>query len=95
MDMLRRFVPSPKPEDSCTVRRSSGHTLDAVRLEARDEVQNPSTPAEIAVPIVRLLLRHDLVEVVRATHVPSIVRAAAVELVARRPPVPEGSGSVQ
>ena len=52
-------------------------------------VQNPFTPADVAVPLVRLLIRPELVEVMSAPAVPAIVRAAAKELLERRPPVPE------
>jgi hypothetical protein len=56
-------------------------------------VQNPGTPPEIAVPLVQLLLRPELQQVVSASDVPAVVRAAAGELLERRPPVPErGAG---
>jgi hypothetical protein len=55
-------------------------------------VQNPFTPGDVAVPLVRLLIRPELVEVMNAPAVPSIVRAAAKELLERRPPVPEKEG---
>lgn len=55
-------------------------------------VQNPATPAEIAVPMVRLLIRPELSQVAAAPGVPAIVRAAARELLERRPPVPERRG---
>jgi methionine synthase I (cobalamin-dependent) len=52
-------------------------------------VQNPGAPAELAVPLVRLLIRPELHQVVSAPDVPAVVRAAARELLDRRPPVPE------
>ncbi len=55
-------------------------------------VQNPGTPPEIAVPMVRLLLRPEAQQVLSAADVPSVVRAAATELLERRPPVPERRG---
>jgi hypothetical protein len=59
-------------------------------------VQNPGSPPEIAVPMVRLLIRPELAEVMGAADVPAIVRAAARELLERRPPVPErGRGTPQ
>jgi len=51
-------------------------------------VQNPGAPPEIAVPLVCLLLRPELEQVVSAPDVPAVVRAAASELLERRPPVP-------
>ncbi|MCC6558772.1 MAG: hypothetical protein IT372_38050 [Polyangiaceae bacterium] len=52
-------------------------------------VQNPGSPPEIAVPMVRLLIRPELLQVAAAADVPAVVRAAAAELLERRPPVPE------
>lgn len=53
-------------------------------------VQNPGSPPEIAVPLVRLLIRPELREVASAPDVPRVVRAAAAELLERRPPLPPG-----
>ncbi|WP_050428525.1 hypothetical protein [Chondromyces crocatus] len=50
-------------------------------------VQNPGSPAEIAVPLVRLLIRPELMQVAAASDVPRQVRAAAAELLERRPPL--------
>lgn len=61
-------------------------------------VLNPSAPPEIAVPLVGLLLRSELRLVVASTDIPAIVRSAARDLLARRPPMkkaPEGEGPVQ
>ena len=52
-------------------------------------VQNPGTPPELSVPLVRLLIRPELAQLVAAPDVPALVRAAARELLERRPPVPE------
>lgn len=52
-------------------------------------LQNPGTPAEISLPLVRLLVRPELLRLVRSPDVPTIVRAAAQEMLERRPPVPE------
>jgi hypothetical protein len=51
-------------------------------------VQNPYTPPTISVPLVALLLRHEIEEISKATDLPPILRAAAIELLERRPPVP-------
>jgi hypothetical protein len=60
-------------------------------------VQNPGAPPEIAVPLLRLLVRPELHQVTAAADVPAVVRAAASELLERRPPVPgrEGGGDPQ
>lgn len=55
-------------------------------------VQNPGSPSEIAVPLVRLLIRPELREVAAAPDVPRAVRAAAAELLERRPPLPGKAG---
>lgn len=55
-------------------------------------VQNPGSPPEIAVPLVRLLIRPELREVAAAPDVPRAVRAAAAELLERRPPLPGKAG---
>ncbi|WP_437577554.1 hypothetical protein [Sorangium sp. So ce887] len=55
-------------------------------------VQNPGAPPELAVPMVRLLLRPELLQLAAAADVPAVVRAAARELLERRPPVPHKPG---
>jgi hypothetical protein len=70
------------------------HPLWSQRARVRMAiVQNPGAPPEIAVPLVRLLIRPELQQVISAADVPAVVRAAATELLERRPPVPErGAG---
>ncbi|HTJ80616.1 MAG TPA: hypothetical protein VL400_02800 [Polyangiaceae bacterium] len=50
--------------------------------------QNPFTPPDTAVALVQLLVRPELEQVLAATDVPAVVRAAARELLERRPPIP-------
>ncbi|NUP05332.1 MAG: hypothetical protein HOW73_04640 [Polyangiaceae bacterium] len=50
-------------------------------------VQNPFTPPAISVPLLSLLVRPELEQVIAATDVPPILRSAAIELVERRPPI--------
>ena len=52
-------------------------------------LQNPGTPPELSVPLVRLLVRPELLRLLHAPDVPRAVRAAAKEMLERRPPVPE------
>lgn len=52
-------------------------------------LQNPGTPPEISVPMVRLLVRPELRRLLHSPDVPKVVRAAAREMLERRPPVPE------
>ena len=49
---------------------------------------NPSTPIEIAGPIVSLLMRQELKLVASSTHVAPVVRALCLEHLERRPPTP-------
>lgn len=52
-------------------------------------IQNPYTPPGIAVPLLPLLVRGELLSVMDAMDVPPIVRAGALELLDRRPPIRE------
>ena len=75
------------------------------RWSARPRVRvalviNPSTPPEIAVPMVLLLVKPELQLVVELTDAKLPVRAAALELLRRRPPQlddrpPDEEGQVQ
>jgi len=65
------------------------HPLWSQRARVRMAiVQSPGAPPEITVPLVRLLIRPELEQIVAAPDVPAVVRAAASELLERRPPVP-------
>jgi hypothetical protein len=87
-DVLRMVTRRPAyPEVICEVAR---HPVWSQRARVRmGIVQNPGAPPEITVPMVRLLIRPELEQVVSATDVPAVVRAAAGELLERRPPVPD------
>lgn len=50
-------------------------------------ILNPTSPVEITVPLVGLLTRAELGEVVRATDVGPVVRGAAHDRLGRRPPL--------
>ncbi len=54
-------------------------------------LQNPGTPPDVSVPLVRLLVRPELLRLLHSPDVPRVVRAAAKEMLERRPPVPERS----
>jgi hypothetical protein len=56
-------------------------------------VQNPFSPTSLSVPLVPLLVKQDLASVVAGTELPAVVRAAAIELLQRRPPISSPSGS--
>jgi hypothetical protein len=94
-DVVRMAARRPAfPEVIAEIARHPSHSQrPRVRMAI---VQNPGTPPEISVPMVGLLIRPELCAVVAATDVPAVVRAAATELLERRPPVPErGDGTRQ
>jgi hypothetical protein len=74
----------PRPEILAQIARTSRWATRArVRMAI---VLNPGSPAEIAVPLVALLVRHELRLVVQVTEANPAVRAAARESLVRRPP---------
>jgi hypothetical protein len=87
-DVVRIVARRPAyPEVIAAVAR---HPLWSQRVRVRMAiVQNPGAPSAVAVPMVRLLIRPELLQIVAAADVPAVVRAAATELLERRPPVPE------
>jgi hypothetical protein len=88
-DLVR--IASRRPPSVHAIAEIARHPRWSQRPRVRMTIlQNPSTPPEISVPLVRLLIRPELHQVVAAADVPPIVRAAATELLARRPPVPLG-----
>lgn len=96
-DVVRLTARRPnRPDILAEIAKSSRWThRPRVRMAL---VLNPSSPPEIAVPLVGLLIRSELRLVVASTDIPAIVRSAARDLLARRPPMkksPEGQGPVQ
>ena len=98
--VIRTLLRNPKLTEDDVIRLASRRPANAaVNAEiARDPrwstrarirmalVLNPGTPVDIAVPLVPLLVRHELRLVVQTTETPAPVRAAARELLLRRPP---------
>ncbi|MDI1446201.1 hypothetical protein [Polyangium sp. 6x1] len=96
-DVVRIAAKRPqKPEIASEVARSARWMARArVRMAL---VLNPGTPPELSVPVLSLLLRHELAEVADATQLPRVLRSAALDLLARRPPLPpdpNGGASMQ
>lgn len=87
-DVIRMVARRPAyPEVLGEVAR---HPVWSQRVRVRMAlVQNPGTPPELSVPLVRLLIRSELRGLAAAPDLPSLVRAAANELLERRPPVPD------
>jgi len=90
-DVIRMVARRPAYPD--VISAVARHVLWSQRARVRMAIiQNPGSPPELAVPLVRLLIRPELQQVVAAVDVPAVVRAAATELLERRPPVPERRG---
>ncbi len=87
-DVLRMATRRPPyPEVLAEIARHPGWSQrPRIRMAI---VMNPGSPPEIAVPLVGLLIRPELAQVLSAPAVPALVRAAAKDLLERRPPVPE------
>ncbi|TKD04496.1 hypothetical protein [Polyangium fumosum] len=96
-DVVRIAAKRPqKPEIASEVARSARWMARArVRMAL---VLNPGTPPELSVPVLSQLLRHELADVAASTQVPAVLRSAALDLLARRPPLPpdpNGGASMQ
>ncbi len=109
-DVLRQVLGNPRLTEDDVVRIAARRPASALVLAEIAKstrwahkprvrmalVQNPGTPLSIAVPLVGLLIRPELAEVVAAADVAPLVRATATELLERRPPVPfKPSGPLQ
>jgi hypothetical protein len=87
-DVVR--VAARRPAYAGVIAEIARHSVWPFRPRVRRAiVQNPGAPQEIVMPLLRLLIRPELAEVAAAQDVPAAVRAAAQELLERRPPVPE------
>ena len=74
----------PRPDILTEIARTSRWATKArVRMAI---VLNPGSPPELAVPLVSLLVRHELKLVMQVTEANPAVRAAAHENLVRRPP---------
>lgn len=105
-DVIRNLLAAPRlTEDDvvrlCTRRPNRAEVLQEVARHPRwcqrprvrlSLVMNPATPSELAIAMIALLRRSELIEVSQATPLHPAVRAAAKERLARRPPMPRGSG---
>ena len=50
-------------------------------------ILNPGTPLDITLPLLSVSIRAELLEVIRSTRCPAVVRVTAQELLDRRPPM--------
>ncbi len=94
-DVLR--IASRRPGHGAVLQEIARHAKWSLRGRVRMAlVLNPHTPTGAAVGLLRLLTRGELGLVVESTGSPGVVRAAARELLERRPPVPDrGGGEMQ
>ncbi|MFO0617321.1 MAG: hypothetical protein U0414_32295 [Polyangiaceae bacterium] len=86
-DVIRLAAKRPTyPDVQAEIGRSERWSIrPRVRLAL---AKNPYTPVPLSVPLLPLLLRQELAEIAHATELPGVVRAAAMDLLDRRPPVP-------
>lgn len=102
--VIRLLLANPKVTEEDVVRLAArrpnrpdilAEIANSPRFSHRSRVRlslvlNPSSPPELAVPFVSLLLRSELLLVARSTDVPPIVRSAARDLLVLRPPMKKG-----
>jgi hypothetical protein len=87
-DVIR--LASRRPAYPDVIAEIARHPVWSIRPRVRRAIAlNPGSPPEVTVPLLRLLIRPELAEVADAAHLPASMRAAAQELLDRRPPVPE------
>jgi hypothetical protein len=97
--VIRELLRNPRTTEDDVVRvaayrparPSSIEAIAATRWLARRRVrmsvlQNPGAPLAVAVPLVGLCTRSELLELARSTDVAAILRITASELAERRPP---------
>lgn len=90
-DVVR--VATRRPAYPDVIAEIARHPVWSARPRVRLSIAlNPGSPPEVTIPFLRLLMRGELAEVAESSHLPALVRAAARELLARRPPVPEDGG---
>lgn len=100
--VMRELLVNPKTTEDDVVRLAAQRpardtTLEAIaktRWLARARVRravlfNPGSPPHVALPLVGLCTRAELLELVRSPDVPTIVRITAKELAELRPPLGE------
>jgi len=101
--VIRELLINPRTTEDDVVRvaahrparPSSIEAIAATRWLARGRVrmsvlQNPGAPLAVAVPLVGLCTRSELLELARSTDVAAILRITASELAERRPPHASG-----
>jgi hypothetical protein len=98
--VVAELLANPKTTEDDVVRMAAFRPARATTIEAiartrwftRGRVRmsvllNPGSPPRIALPLVGLCTRSELLQIARGADVPTILRITANELVERRPPV--------
>ncbi len=99
--VIRNILINPRITESDVVRLAARRPtypdiqveiIESLRWSTRPRVrlaivENPYTPTSVSVPLLSLLMRHEIASVSHATDLPAILRGAAVDLLERRPPV--------
>lgn len=98
--VVAELLSNPKTTEDDVVRMAAFRPARATTVEAiartrwltRGRVRmsvllNPGSPPRVALPLVGLCTRSELIQVARGADIPTILRITANELVERRPPV--------
>jgi hypothetical protein len=85
-DVLRLATQRPARGEALQELVGSTHWLCRRRVRLA-LVLNPGTPPHVAVPLLVVCNRNDLLEVATTTTVPTLLRVAARELLGKRPPL--------
>jgi hypothetical protein len=104
--VIRELLTNPKTTEDDVVRvaavrparATSILAIASTRWLARRRVrmsvlQNPGSPLSVALPLVGLCTRSELLELMRSTDLPPLLRITAGELVDRRPPSTDAPGA--
>jgi hypothetical protein len=85
-DIVRLAARRPNSADILAEIARSGQWAHRGRVRMA-VILNPDTPIELSIPMLTLLVRTELKQVARTTYLAPMLRAAAADLLARRPPV--------
>jgi hypothetical protein len=85
-DIIRVAARRPNSADILAEIARSSRWAHRVRVRMA-VILNPDTPIELSIPMLALLVRSELRLVVRTSYLAPMLRAAAGDLLARRPPV--------
>lgn len=90
-DVVRLIARRPARVEAMREVSRTSHWLCRARVR-HAILLNPGSPPEIAAPLLLLCPRTELLEIVHSTDTPGALRATALELLERRPPLREPAG---